>query len=129
MVSQSPEWFYGTAYGAEGFVQQTAKRLSGWTNQPEGGTINRGNLYPAGVDQIEIWVSDVPGETIYLKGFSGGDYAGGEWEPAMDEELFMQMNENSLHWRYWEDSIASMFSNLYFEMNQNTGFTGFLPGM
>lgn len=106
VVSQSPEWFYGTAYGAEGFVQQTAKRLSGWTNQPEGGTINRGNLYPAGVDQIEIWVSDVPGETIYLKGFSGGDYAGGEWEPAMDEELFMQMNENSLHWRYWEDSIG-----------------------
>lgn len=125
VVERNPQWFYETAYQAEGMVQQTVKRVSGWSNQPDGGNINRGNLYPGNVDQLEVRVSDLPAETLYLQGFHGGDYGNGQWEPAMDDEIFLRMNENTLYWRYWEDSIGSMFSNLYYQMNQNTdrGFT------
>lgn len=109
VVERNPQWFYETAYQAEGMVQQTVKRVSGWSNQPDGGNINRGNLYPGNVDQLEVRVSDLPAETLYLQGFHGGDYGNGQWEPAMDDEIFLRMNENTLHWRYWEAVLAACF--------------------
>ena len=76
--------------------------MSSWTNQPEDGSINRGNLYPADVEQLEIFVSEMPTETLYLKGFCGGEYAEGEWLPQTDEELFARMIAKTPYWRYWE---------------------------
>lgn len=114
------ERLFQLVYQGEGLVQRTVKQISGSAAHPNGGTVNRGNLYPAGTRQLEVQTSQKPTETIYLKGFTGGSYHDGEWEAADDETLFSQMEEHSLHWGQWSNWIPGMYRSMYFVMNANT---------
>ena len=111
-VGLFPEWFYHTASTAEGFLQCSLKQISGDSWKPADGIINRGNLYPAGIQELELWTNNQPTETLYLKEFSGGDYAGGVWQPADEEAVFARMEENSLHWEEWESWIPGMYASM-----------------
>lgn len=119
VVGGSGEWLFQAAYRAEGFLQRTAKQASGAVADPGEGTVSRGNLYPAGTEQLELRTAAPPTETLYLKGFTGGDYQNGEWAPADDEAVFARMEQNSLHWGEWSDWIPGMYETLYFVMNSN----------
>ncbi|HIS68955.1 MAG TPA: transglutaminase domain-containing protein [Candidatus Gallacutalibacter stercoravium] len=92
-VGQNAELFYQAAYRAEGFLQRTARQISGTAANPVNGAVSRGNLYPAGTAQLEVRSDRLPTETLYLRGFSGGDYAGGEWLPNVDDALLEQIHE------------------------------------
>ena len=106
-------------YEAEGFVVRSFRNLSGRASDPvAGGLISRGNNYRTGAEQLELSASEQPSEILYLKGFAGGDYIGGEWLPADDEAVFRDMAEE-MHWRGWEDWIAGAYDNMYFDMNRN----------
>lgn len=120
LVNGNMEWFYQAAYSAEGVFQRSARRLSGNYGSPGDGTVSRGNLYPAGTRQMEVRVSEKPEDTIYLRGFAGGDYDGDEWQPADDDAVFERMEDNTLHWGIYEDWIPGMFESLYFTMNLST---------
>ena len=117
LVGQNPGWFYQTAYEAEGFFQRLVKQARGNAMNPEEGIINRGNLYPAGIEQLELWVNEQPTETLYLKEFSGGEYSNGEWLRADDTVIFSRMEENTLHWGQWESWIPDMYDSLYYALN------------
>lgn len=119
VVNGNATWFYQAAYSAEEFLQRTVKQLSGAASNPNDGTVNRGNLYPAGMEQLELRTDREPTETIYLRGFSGGDYSDGEWQAADDESIFERMEENTLHWGRWSDWIPGLYNSMYFVMNAN----------
>ena len=65
---------------------------------------------------MEVRVSEKPEDTIYLRGFAGGDYDGGKWQPADDDAVFERMEDNTLHWGIYEDWIPGMFESLYFSV-------------
>lgn len=114
------ELFFDAVYSAEGYLQRVGKQLSGAAADPGNGTVSRGNLYPAGTEQMEVWTDQAPTETLYLRGFSGGDYSGGVWQPADDEGVYALMEENSLHWEQWSSWIPGLLNSLYFVMNAST---------
>lgn len=116
-VQWNAAYFFQAAYGAEGFLQRTIKQISGIVDSPNDGTVSRGNLYPAGTEQLEVRTDQMPTETLYLKGFSGGEYNYGEWQPADDETVFEQMRQNTLHWGQWGDLISGLYDSMYFVMN------------
>ena len=83
---------YAPAYEAEGLLRRTATRLRG-THSAANGWINRGNNYPTGGVHLVVYATRRPTETLYLKGFSGGDYSEGQWLPDRDADIFARMAE------------------------------------
>lgn len=111
---------YSLVFEAEGYLYRAASRISGRAeNLIAGGQVSGGNIYRTGTEHLELTVSDQPTETLYLRGFSGGEYIGGEWTDAGDEELFTNM-ARTMNWQEWENMIGSMYYSLYFVMNSNT---------
>lgn len=119
IVSFQEEGLYQAAYGAEGVLQRTVKQITGLDLNASDGRVSRGNLYPTDREQLELVTEEMPTETLYLKGFSGGDYEGGEWQEDRDEEIYALMEENSLHWGRWESWIPGIYESLYYVMNHN----------
>lgn len=95
------------------------KQITGLDLNASDGRVSRGNLYPTDREQLELVTEEMPTETLYLKGFSGGDYEGGEWQEDRDEEIYALMEENSLHWGRWESWIPGIYESLYYVMNHN----------
>ena len=119
MAGWNSDWFYQTVYETEGQLHRTIQRVSGTTSTPDHRTVSRGNLYPSGIEELEIRTDQEPTETLYLRGFSGGAYQNGEWQPANDSDFFAAMNENSLHWDRWASWIPNMYSSMYFVLNSS----------
>ena len=119
ITNVSEESLYQAAYEAEGSIQRTVKQITGADMSSTDGRVSRGNLYPAGRDQLELITDELPKETLYLKGFSGGDYQGGEWQENRDEEIYDLMEKNSLHWGRWKSWIPGMYESLYYVINEN----------
>ena len=127
-VSWQGDAFYQAAYTAEGYVQWAVKQASGIVDEPDSGRLNRGNLYPAGTEQLELVSNVQPTETVYLKGFSGGEYQDGVWLPADDNTVYQRMDENTLHWGgRWDSWIAGMVDTMPFVMNRSTRSAQQLP--
>lgn len=107
----------GAVYRGEGFFYRSLQRISG--SMPEtaaSGIVSRGNNYRTGEGQIEVTVSERPEETLYLKGFTGGEYSEGSWDMAEEEEIFHDMAV-ALDWEEWESWISAINQYLYFSMN------------
>jgi len=120
LVQRNTDGLYQAVYQAEGIVRRNIKRASGTTDQFSDGVVNRGNIYPADIEQFTVRVNEEPSEDLYLKGFIGGAYTDGKWEPADDKILFERMNQNTLHWEQWEGWIENLYESLYFAMNMST---------
>ncbi len=113
--------FWGTslselAYSSEGYISRSLQQITGSSQRPKAdGRVSSGNNYRTGERQLEIVLEEEPGETIYLKGFSGGEYVGGEWLPADDEPIFHRMAQQlGANLESW---IRSTYDNLYLMMN------------
>lgn len=104
-------------YGGEGFVSRTLQRITGTADDPAAsGHVSSGNNYRTGEPQMEVTLQEKPEETLYLKGFTGGAYTGGGWEPADDGAIFHKMSA-ALGWEGWESWISGQFFSLYYAMN------------
>ena len=108
--------------GGEGFLSRSFQRITGRDQQSVAdGHVSSGNNYRTGDTQLEVTVLEQPTETLYLKGFSGGEYTGGDWEPADDQAVFGAMAQ-TLQWDSWESWISGMYYSLYFSMNEMTSW-------
>lgn len=119
-VSFYSENLYAAAYDIDGFFQRSLLRASGRAKEAASeGTVSRGNNYRTGTVLLELASSSKPTETLYLQGFEGGEYIGGEWIPSDDEVLFENMAEK-LNWQQWGHMISNLYFHMYFVMNQST---------
>lgn len=116
-------WGTGLSQAAsdgEGFLSRSVRRMTGIAEIPvSDGHVSGGNNYRTGETQLEVILLTQPTETLYLKGFSGGDYTGGEWELAEEGPLFDEI-ARELEWVEWASWIRGIYSTLYFSMNETT---------
>ncbi len=113
---------YQVVYDAEGYLYRSVMNLSGRTDNPvTGGTVSGGNNYQTGTVHLELTASQAPTETLYLKGFTGGEYTGGDWLSSTDEEIFEEM-ENYLGWR--AEALSAIYYTMYFTLNELTSSDG-----
>ena len=110
---------YQSVYAAEGFFNRSIRRSLGLTGEEAAhGRISRGNNYRTGAEQLRIRTTVEPEETLYLKGFTGGDYEGNNWGPDLDEEIFDAIAEKR-DWPGWQSWIASIHRGSVFLLNSN----------
>ena len=111
------EELYTGVYDVEGGLRRALLRSSGRSDEPvTGGKISNGNHYPTGTAQLELMASVRPSEVLYLRGFEGGEYLGGNWTRANDEELFAEIIEKK-NWQDWSGTIGIRYSGMYYLMN------------
>ena len=113
------EPLWNAAYAAEGLVFRTARQQDA-SRPVTGGAISRSNNYRTGTEHLFLRADRHPTEPLYLRGFSGGD-----WASANDEEIFRQMSTaeappGSAAWRSLESRISSAYYSMYFLLNQAT---------
>lgn len=117
------EELFSFAYQAEGAISRSLQELSGRTDPiSSGGEISRGNNYRTGEVQMEVHVSRLPEETLYLKGFTGDTYTGNRWEPVGNEEELFDDIEKQMGWDGWSRWIHDMLENgpfTYFSSGTN----------
>ena len=118
-VSRFSQTLYTPAYRAEEFVYRMLSGLSnGAGSSYVTGQISRGNHYETGTEHLTLTVSAKPSETLYLRGFSGGDYSGETWLPSNEEEIYQNMAE-ILQWDTWSNIIPGLYQSMYYVMNEN----------
>ncbi len=99
---------YTFIYRADSAVQRQVRHATGADRvMVSGGTVSRANNYQTGREHLTVRVSELPTETIYLKGFTGGDYTGERWESADDTSVFITLYEQQN-----TDALPTGFSSL-----------------
>lgn len=111
-----PAAYYDAVYQAEGNVAALLGNPGGGDGLSSSGRINRGNLYRTGEARLEVSVSEVPAESLYLRGFSGGDYIGNGWKEADGEELFSEIAD-IMDWHERTEWLAWMYYTMYPALN------------
>lgn len=110
--------FYGLVYGVEGYLTRTLRNATGMAQETNAdGRISRGNNYRTGTVQLILETDARPTEMLYLRGFGGGEYVGGNWIRSSDEALFERMAER-LDWGEWSYMIGGMYYSMYYVMNE-----------
>ncbi len=110
--------FFDAAYQAEGTMVRNVSERTGMASQPvSGGQISSGNNYLTGAEQVLCEVSQKPTEDLYLRGFGGGEYIGGDWIRSSDEELFAQILERT-DWEIDAGDFATLYYQMYYSMNE-----------
>lgn len=124
-VSMNTQFFYQLAYESEGIVSRSLRQISGQAQTPVmHGRVSSGNNYRTHAVQMTLETDVQPTETLYLIGFTGGDYAGGQWQPDDSEQVFHDVAV-ALDWEEWTDWVRGMFNMLYFLVNNATNDTDF----
>ena len=117
LVITQAEKLYHYVYMAEGFVTRRLNTMSGRAGDlVMGGSITRGNNYPTGTAHLSLSVLTQPTEPLYLRGFSGGEYIGGDWIRANDEPLLDNIAK-IISERGWHRTISNWYDNMYYTMN------------
>ena len=117
LVSFNQERLYHAAYQAEHFVHNTMMYLTGKADEAVAdGHINRGNDYKTGTVQMELETYVLPTETLYLNGFSGNHYTGGEWIRDDDTKLLEQAAQE-LGLLQRRNALSTMFGGMYYTLN------------
>lgn len=116
VVLSFSEEIFQSVYDAEGFAFRTASHLTGKAGEPiTGGRISTGNNYRTGAEHLTLIATRQPTETLYLRGFGGGEYIGGDWIRSSDEALFENIVEiNGLKDSY--GALASVYYGMYYSM-------------
>lgn len=113
------KYIYTYAYGIEGQFRRAVLRAAGRAAEPvTGGKVHNGNSYLTGTPQLELEASSKPKGVLYLKGFSGGTYVGGDWEEADDRRLYENIVER-LGWQEWSELMPTRCGGMYYLMNEN----------
>lgn len=113
-----PSSFYDAVYRVDGRVSGLTQSLTGRGDaMANTGTVSRRNNYRTGRVRMELTVSDVPAEPLYLRGFSGGEYVGDRWRRAGAQALFDEVAQ-TLYWEEWRETIGGTYYNMYFALNQ-----------
>ena len=116
VVLSFSEQIFQSVYDAEGFVFRTASSLTGKASEPiTGGKISTGNNYRTGAEHLMLTATRQPTETLYLRGFGGGEYIGGDWIRSSDEALFENIRAKNA-WKDEYGSIANLYYGMYYEM-------------
>lgn len=115
LVSALEDLFYNTAYTAESVVRENVRKLTHRASKPvTGGKISMGNNYRTGAEHLYLVANALPTETLYLRGFSGGEYLGGDWTQADDGELFEKIAEDpDWRWGYTAQGLSDLYYGLY----------------
>lgn len=117
LVRQYASRLYDLSYEAEGTLVRTIKNLS---TAPEAtvidGQVSRGNNHQTGTPQIELRTTQMPTETVYMKGFSGGDYVSGDWMPDIDRDIIEQIVQGR-RWQQQNRQMFGLFYSMYFMLN------------
>ncbi|MCD7832207.1 MAG: transglutaminase-like domain-containing protein [Firmicutes bacterium] len=158
VLSQFSDSFFGFIYSLETAVNRALLEASGnAAGHVTGGSISTGNNYMTGTVQLTITADKQPTEDIYLRGFGGGAYIGGNWirssdegifdimiDALLDNEIFMyyyfgtglDSQEYSYSDEYGQAAVLSIISSiyysLYYEMNgiavNEAEYTDYLTG-
>lgn len=116
-VFYQEETLVQSVYQMEGTMYRLLRQISGSADEAvTSGSINRGNNYRTGTVQLELGTAKRPTESIYLRGFSGGEYKNSEWEAA-DEDALLQDVVETLHWQEWLDLVWNMYYSMYFALS------------
>ena len=99
-------------------IQQMALPFSSRSSITSSGVINRSNLYPSDQEQLAAYTDQPPIETIYLKGFTGGDYQEGVWSEVDESQLFQTVDQKMGD--SWGNRGSASFRYLYYNLNQWT---------
>ncbi len=78
----------------------------------QSGKISRGNHYASNVLQLELTLSGMPEDRMYLKDFTGGNYSGDAWEEADEADFYAGLNVGQGEW------ASAYLSPDYFEQRQ-----------
>ncbi len=78
----------------------------------QSGKISRGNHYASSVLQLELTLSEMPEERMYLKDFTGGNYSGDAWEKADEADFYAGLNIGQGEW------ASAYLAPDYFEQRQ-----------
>jgi len=117
LAAMYSERFYTNVYDAEGKFRRALNQYTGRAAEPvTGGRINNGNNYPTGTAQLELVASAQPREALYLRGFEGGEYVGGDWLPASDDLLLAEIMDRK-NWQDWSGTINIRYNVMYYLMN------------
>lgn len=99
-------------------VQQIILPFASNSTMSNNGVISRSRPFFSGEEQIAAYTDLPPGETIYLKGFTGGEYQGGSWGEIEESQLFQTIEEDMTEG--WNNRSAAVFRYLYYNLNQWT---------
>lgn len=115
---------YDTVYVTEGFVRGEIRSLMGRSSKPiASGRVSPGNNYQTGAAHLFVTADIKPTETLYLRGFTGGDYLGGEWARADDNSLSYELVSNSssvtnpLARAGWNSFGGTTIDEMYYTLN------------
>ena len=116
LVASNSAAFFDSVYQVEGFVYRSIDNLLGTSQQlVKGGAINNGNNYHTGTPHIQLETTYMPTESIYLRGFAGGFYIGGDWIEANDEIFFAYLGHDMA-------KAADDLTDFYFRVNETFNF-------
>lgn len=111
------EQLFDSVYKAEDYVYRSIRYLTGDEDAPvANGQVSQGNNYQTGAQRLKISSYNPPTEALYLRGFSGGDYIGGEWIPADDDAIFHKMSMEPGQ-TLTASAIRNFYSEMYFYLN------------
>ncbi len=113
------EGVYDSVYSVEGQVRSLVRQAMGLRTEPvAGGRISNGNNYPMGTVHLALEASEKPQEMLYLRGFAGGDYIGGDWGRSEDEVRLLDIMAYA-DWEELTNLIESRYDGMYYVMNAN----------
>ena len=114
LVAANSAGFFSSVYEVEGFIYRSVDNIMGTSEQlVKGGAINNGNNYPTGTPHIRLNAVNMPTESIYLRGFSGSQYTGGNWTGANDAAFFSYLGESAA------ETISDL-TDFYYRINYRT---------
>lgn len=111
------EPIYHLTYDLEGYLYRIAVNTLGIREKPvKDGKVSRTNLHRTGEEQMQIWTEQKPTEPLYLSGFHGENYIGGDWTAADNRKLYEEI-ANQLNLTHWENHMGSTYSGMYYVVN------------
>ncbi|MDR2750830.1 MAG: transglutaminase-like domain-containing protein [Clostridiales bacterium] len=117
LMSNYRESIYKVVYKADGYIVRAIKKMYEEDAQTvDGGMISLGNLYPAGTKHLLVETDRQPKQTLYLRGFKGGNYIRDFWSAADDNALYKIINKK-IDWDAQDIPIRFWYDGMYYTLN------------
>lgn len=120
-IPQHSESLFQGVYALENHIYRTAARIiQSQAKLVSNGKVSRGNNYQTGASVLELHLSDMPSEYLYLKGFNGGAWQDEEWQPLDETELLAWLS-GKIGWVERSDSLRDVVDYMCYEMTDMAG--------